>query len=243
MKKLLLMLFFLPVWLTSTGQDIIISGGGAGHFMTGPAFILNKNVTDYLKKPTVLGPSYDGVPLAMQIGGEGYAMINKFIIGGGGFALAGFESNAGHGTVTIGGAGGYFKSGYRFWTRKASFMTVNTGVGAFGCSVDLENMTDENGIAFNKTNPIAVGEKRSYSFGGALFDLSLGFKSMAMGSMDENGFGGFLLGVDAGCMLNVPVGEWKADNENTIQGPPGPGLVTIPFIRLTLGGGGFGYRK
>ena len=124
MKKFLLLLAIFLGWQFSNGQDIILTGGGAGHFMVGLALILNKNVTDYLTKPDVLGPSYDGTPLALQIGGEGYAMINKFIIGGGGFGLGGFESGADDGNVTIGGADGYFKTGYRFWTRNTSFMTV-----------------------------------------------------------------------------------------------------------------------
>ena len=243
MKKLIFILFSILFYQTVSGQDIILTGGGGGHFIIGPATIIQPVITDYLKEPQVLGATYNATPIALQFGGEGYAMLNKWLVGGGGFALAGFTNSTDVGKVTIGGAGGYFKTGYRFWTKATNFFTANIGIGSFGYSIELENTSAENGIAFRQTEPLTIGEKKSYTFGSMMFDPGLSFKGLIIGSSDENGFGGFILGVDAGCMLNVPVGDWKADHGTVIEGPPSPGSVAVPYLRLTLGGGGFGYRK
>ncbi|MFQ5448050.1 MAG: hypothetical protein ACE5FF_14080 [Saprospiraceae bacterium] len=224
-------------------QDIIITGGGAGHFTVGPAYIYSANTTKYLRGSTLLGSGYNGPPPALQIGGEGYAMINKFLVGGGGFAIGGFESGAGGGAANISGAAGYFKFGYRFWSRETSFMTISGGAGAFGYNLELKNESAENGIAFDKASPVSIGETRKYKFGSALFDLSYGFKTMLLGSKDANGFGGILAGLDAGCLLDVPVGGWKSGTGPLPTGPPSPGLVVVPYFRLTFGGGGFGFRN
>ena len=243
MKKLIFSVLAILFLQTGNGQDIIISGGGAGHFTIGPSLVFSKSIQDYLKEPHVLGSSYDGTPWALQIGGEGYAMINKFLVGGGGFALSGFKTTANDGNAMMGGAGGYFKTGYRIFSGKTNFTTINASIGGFGYPLELENKSAENGVAFNRSAPIEIGKKNSYSFRGMLLDLGFGNKSMVIGSRNEDGFGGFLLGMDAGCMLSVPFGDWKADNETSISGPPDPDYVWMPYLRLTIGGGGFGYRK
>ena len=243
MKKLQLLLAGLLYCHFLFSQDIIITGGGAGHFTIGPAYIYDARTIDYLRGGSLLGQDYKGPPPAVQLGGEGYAMINKFVVGGGGFAIGGFESRAGGGSANIGGAAGYFKFGYRFWSRKTSFMTFCGGVGAFGYNLELKNESAENGVAFIEGSPIQIGETKKYRFGSALFDLSYGFKTMVLGSEDASGFGGILAGIDAGCLLDVPVGGWKSDTESLLTGPPSPGLVLVPYIRFTFGGGGFGYRK
>lgn len=242
MKKLLFLVFPFLLGQAALGQEVFLTGGGAGHFVIGPSIIIQPRISDYLKEPQVLGASYNAAAAALQIGGEGYAMIDGWIIGGGGFALSGLANSSGNGKAIIGGAGGYFKSGYRFWTKETNFFTGNIAIGSFLYNLSLENSSTENGIAFNKNAPVFTGQKSTYNFNAMLFDPSISFKGLVLGSKNENGYGGFLLGVDAGCMFNVAVSGWKS-SYGTVEGPPSPGFVAVPYLRLTLGGGGFGYRK
>jgi len=205
--------------------------------MTGPSWVFSQKVNDYLSEPYIMGASYSPTNLGIQAGGEGFAMIHRVLIGGGGYGISQFTQSADSASLVQGSGGGYFKVGYVFWSKQKTFMTTNLGIGGFGSSYEITNQKSKNGIYFNEEFPIRTGETKTYSYAGSLFDFTYGIKTLITGK-NMNSHGGFMLGFDAGCLLNVATGSWSGDEDNII-GPPSPGVTTIPYIRLTIGGGGF----
>ncbi|MCF8245037.1 MAG: hypothetical protein K9J37_11335 [Saprospiraceae bacterium] len=237
MKKLTLLIFTLLFVFPAFGQNRYIVGGGGGHFMIGATYVFAQDVIGYLQEPTVVGPDYEPTPLDIQAGGEGYTMIGRFSLGGGGFGFGGFTASSPNGKVKQRGGGGYLKLGYRFYEKNTSFAMVNAGVGGFGYSLKIKNTSTEHSIMFNQLEPILPDKEKTYRYGGTLFDLGVSFKSVVTRKQNLKKMSGFIAGMDAGCLMGVPSWDWKGDDE--IQGPPEPGLMVTPYIRLTIGLGVF----
>ena len=47
-----------------------------------------------------------------------------------------------------------------------------------------------------------------------------------------------MLGLDLGATIGIPIDTWR-DDFGPVSGIPSPGTVVSPYLRLTLGGGGF----
>jgi hypothetical protein len=242
MKKSILPTFLLLLFSSFLlSQNREITGGGGGNFMTGPTLIFANNITDYLQEPAVLGPNYDPSTLGIQAGGEGFGIVRRFTIGGGGFGYNSFNSTAENGKIERSGGGAYFRLGYRFFTKNTSFVTLNTGFGGFGYTLKIKNTSVENDIVFNRLDPVKPGEERTYTFGGTMFDLGVSFKSIIAKKETELKISGFMAGLDAGCAMGIPAGNW-GDGDN-IQGPPDPRVLFTPYLRLTIGGGKLKFKQ
>lgn len=259
MKKVsitLLLAVLLGTLHTVSGQEAAESKitGGFGHFFIGPGFIQAKKINDYLKKSDVLGSSYSPSSMNYSIGGEGGAVLNRFIIGGGGFGMFSPSYSTDSARTMTGMGGGYFKIGYIFYQRPNTFMYGYASFGGAGYSLQVSNIGDSMPVNFNRKYPLQAGKKETYSFGGLLFDLGVSLKTIAISekSADTRKWGGFMLGVDIGCFVTMPISDWNAsqgsninnnnnnnDANHVVVGPPSPASVFSPYIRLTLGGGGF----
>lgn len=258
MKKItiaLLLTLLLGSMHTLTAQETSDEKitGGFGHFFIGPGFIQAKKINDYLKKPDVLGSSYSPSTMAYSIGGEGGAVLNRFIIGGGGFGMFSPSYSTDSARTMTGMGGGYFKIGYIFYQRTNTFMYGYASFGGSGYSLQITNIGDSAPVNFNRKYPLQPGKKETYSFGGLLFDLGVSVKTITISekSTDSRKWGGFMLGVDLGCFVTMPISDWNTsgngnnngnnnnDVNHAVVGPPSPTSIFSPYIRLTLGGGGF----
>ena len=47
-----------------------------------------------------------------------------------------------------------------------------------------------------------------------------------------------MFGLDLGATIALPVDTWR-DDVGTVTGIPSPGSFVSPYLRLTIGGGGF----
>jgi hypothetical protein len=214
--------------------------GGMGHFMAGPGWIFSAKIDDYLSRPEVLGPSYDPSHMGMMMGGEGFGISNRFLIGGGGYGIGVFTIASDSAEITEYQGGGYFKAGYIFWNMPATFATANVGIGFAGHSYEIYNRRSVNGIFFNQEFPIMKGQQRTYSYGSMMLDLSAGIKTV-LDKPEGGKVGGVMFGLDAGLICDLAISDWycyESGDEN-IYGAPKPGITTIPYFRLTIGGGGF----
>ena len=234
MKRVLIIFICLGFYASTSAQQI--ERGGFGYFMSGPAFVLSSKVDNYLSTEDVLGPSYKAPTISVGAGGEGFAILGRVIIGGGGFGLSQFVQHCDSASLTQSGGWGYFKTGYIVWSKKYSFMSANIGVGGFGYNYEIRNDIAKNGIYFNKEFPILIGEQRKYSYGGTCFDFSYGIKTLVI-NKEKDRDGGFLFVFDAGVLLSIATGDWQGDDEK-IMGPPSPGISSTPYIRILIGGGG-----
>lgn len=106
-------------------------------------------------------------------------------------------------------------------------------------NIEVHNLKTEGDVHFNQRNPVPAGRVRNYALAG--FTLSPGFSWKFMASPREaetRDIGGLMVGVDAGCMVFFPLDDWRF-KEEVVVGPPVPNAILNPYIRLTLGGGGF----
>src|SRR4030095_4517297 len=119
-KKSFFFLILFPGFIfTTNAQDTAeYNAGGYGYFMTGPSVLITSAINDHLKTSQVLGNDFSGSTLGIGAGGEGFAVMGKFMIGGGGFGFSGFTGSSDKGKAGPSNGGGYFKFWYPFFTNK-----------------------------------------------------------------------------------------------------------------------------
>jgi hypothetical protein len=223
------------------GSNLPYNAGGFGHFYTGPSYFQYGEVSSYLEKPAVLNASLP-VRIGTIAGGEGTALLGNFLIGGGGFGQNVVRTTTDSARVDVSIGGGYFKFGYICWYKNQSFGYVYGGIGWGGLNVHLENLTDETPIAFNRRNPLQPGFKADYNLAFNIYDFGISYKKLFAGHDAKDESGGFMLGFDAGCMIMAPTSEWNNNKDDVISGPPVPTAFLNPYLRITIGGGGFGVK-
>ena len=213
--------------------------GGYGHFFTGIAWIEPNDLIEHLQSPDVLGSSFVWDNVGINAGFEGFAEIHNLIVGGGGFAtyIQNMESDLGITRFSFGG--GYAKVGYVMYQVPRYFLALNAGFGGGVMYVGIENTSEDTPIYFSENFPVFPNQDKDYFRGYLLYDLSLSNKLIAT-HIDNNRrkFGGVMFGLDLGATLGVPVDTWR-DDEGSVTGIPSPGTVISPYLRLTIGGGGF----
>ena len=244
MKKIIFSLSLILVGTFMYGQDSLFpyNSGGFGHFFTGPAFLYPGDLNNYLSKPDVLNTKIPVRPGNMT-GGEGACVLGRFIIGGGGLGetMGRITTDSVRARLSFGA--GYFKFGYICAYEKKTFCYLYGGIGWSGLSLHVENLSDESEIRFNHRIPLAPGHKADYDLACTFYDLGVSCKHLFVSSFDEDAEGGFMLGLDLGCSLSIPLNDWQGANEQVVSGPPVAAGMVNPYLRLTIGGGGFGRRS
>jgi hypothetical protein len=213
--------------------------GGFGHFFTGPAWIQPQDLIDHLQSPEVFGSSFNWDNLAITTGAEGMAEIHNLLVGGGGFGLLVQNMSADSGTVRFAFGGGYAKVGYVLMQNPRYFLSFTAGFGGGAMYVGIENLSEETPVYFSSQTPVSAGEDKDYFRGYLLYDLAINNKLIATYiSPNARKFGGLMLGLDLGATIGIPVDTWR-DDFGAVSGIPSPGTVVSPYLRLTIGGGGF----
>lgn len=240
MKKQILFLFLIVSSFSSLLSQSSLFRGGYGHFTTGPGWFEANELTDYLMKPNVLGPSMNWKDLGIGVGGEGFAEIRGLLVGGGGYGLILPSMRADSGTAWIGLGAGYFKAGYAVLQNGRQFLAIMGGFGAGGIGVDIRNNSKTTDINFDPDYPIAPRDEKAYGVGYAMFDFGLSYKvvSSNLNAEQRGRYSGFMLGIDAGSLFGARMDEWRYDGEATSK-IDAPGNFFSPYIRITLGGGSF----
>lgn len=224
--------------LLCNAQDSSCSytSGGFGHFFQGPSYFMPNKLVDYLESPAVLN-----APISLRMGttsgGEGAALLGSFLVGGGGFV----QNSARHLTdstrmqLSIGG--GYFKFGYALVRCNHNLVYVYSGLGWGAMELRLENFSKDSGIRFDDDAAIAPGYRRQYELNLNYYDIGLSFKRIA--TSRKKTYGGFMFGIDLGAFITQSTSEWYTSNDEIISGPPEPRMGLNPYVRITIGGGGF----
>lgn len=230
MKSLFLLLFSalsLPVLAQ-------IEGGGFGHFQVGPSAGKFGSMEQYLNNMNSLSPvaiSRGG----MMAGGAGYGIVRNLLIGGQGMAVSHVVSNSENASIMMSCGTGMFSMGYIVYSRNKMFLYPYLSIGAGGYSLSMENKGNTTlNFGNQKVNP---GETKIFTLEQSMYDLGFSLKGLPFARKAEQS-GGFMLGVELGTLLSVPVGNWNNDQGDFIQEPPVFGQFQ-PYLRISIGGGGF----
>lgn len=226
----------LSLFVNAQEPSCSYTSGGFGHFFQGPSYYMPGSLVNYLESPEVLN-----APISARAGttsgGEGAALLNNFLVGGGGFA----ETSSRHLTdstrmqLSIGG--GYFKFGYALVSCNHNLVYVYSGLGWGAMELRLENFSKDSGIRFDDDAPIAPGFRRQYQLNLNYYDLGISFKRIA--TSRRKTYGGFMFGIDMGAFITQSTSEWYTTSDEIISGPPEPRMGFNPYLRITIGGGGF----
>jgi len=216
------------------------SKGGFGHFFTGPAWLGTGGLQDQLRHPDVLGPSLDWSSGGVMTGGEGAAKIRRLIIGGGGFGVLMPRMHADSGSARMVFGGGYFRIGVVMAEAERHFITINGGIGGGGLAMELRNRSKTQWMAFDEENPLPPGFKEEYALAYVLYDINAGIKYLAAIGRNEkrHSRAGFMIGLNIGTAIGIPVTDWTTDAVES-SGAASPGNLVCPYVRITIGGGGF----
>ncbi|CCH53930.1 hypothetical protein BN8_03064 [Fibrisoma limi BUZ 3] len=218
-----LLLFWLPL---SYGQTTT-TYGGAGSFRIGYANLHQvSRVLAPFTPPTLapLGTSF------VCIGGEGYARLNKYLIGGGGYGMARrtLALNTIHAEPFSGG--GFLQAGRiildqpRFWL----YPTLGAGFSAIGLTQYEQAPTGEH------------LNERTVMLTNVNVHLGLGIDWLAVrvDSDDRERYGGVLIGLRLGYQLSPLVSNWQGDDGGMAREEPRYATNGY-FVTLTIGAGGF----
>jgi hypothetical protein len=245
MKTSLILILSLSLSLSlsfsfSLSAQSSLYNGGYGHIGVGPGWYESEDFTKYLQKPGILGPSLNWNSLGYSAGAEGYAEIRGLLLGGGGYGLALPSQSTDSSSMWTGMGAAYFKTGYVFFQNGRQFAALMGGFGGGALGVNIKNNSYETDIAFDPQDPIRPGQEKGYYLAYALFDFSLNYKVVASNPAAEHQgrYSGFMFGIDIGSTFGVRMDEWRHDG-NATSNIPSPDDYFSPYLRITIGGGGF----
>jgi hypothetical protein len=162
----------------------------------------------------------------IQIGGEGYGLYNRWVIGGGGYYHGGDRQEDGNLAYEIHGGGGYFNLGYVLYYNEQFLVFPLLGLGADAVGI---NRRIEEDIAFD---PDRFLEANYFTVTPTL-DVGAGVDWFP-------GKKGLKLGLRAGYNFSLARGnDWRHyGGEITNPDLPNNDLDGL-YVRLTVGGGHF----
>jgi hypothetical protein len=169
-------------------------------------------------------------------GGGGHRIFSSgLIIGGEGHAVLGDEVTSGNNKHSVNVGYGFLNLGYIVYSVQELRFYPLLGLGVGGMTFTIKEDVTSLTLDDILDNP---GRKAEISTGGFLINLAFGIDYLLKFAEDETGKGGMLLGLRAGYTISPVKGDWNMDDLE-ISGAPKIG-ITGPFIRLMIGGGGFG---
>jgi hypothetical protein len=210
-------------------------GEGRGYFMIGG----NQLDMDDLNRRLMANGFTRFSDDYISLGGGGHAIVNeRIIIGGEGHALLGRTKSS---TVVNVDYGSKLSAGYGFFD--LGYVVLRSGgfdayplLGIGGGGISMNFVESEVGSFDDVLQNPSRGSK--LSTWDLLVSVGFGMDHLYVLGGNEQGEGGLVLGLRAGYIFSPFEGDWKFEGE-TLPGGPDFG-ITGPYIRLMIGGGGWG---
>ncbi|RKX71349.1 hypothetical protein DRP53_01925 [candidate division WOR-3 bacterium] len=172
-------------------------------------------------------PSLSGRPIG--IGGSGFALINRILIGGSGYSAKEIaESDSIRAELSIGS--GEFKIGYGVLSSSYLNLALSFGFGGAGYKLSLRPLLPD--VNFDDL----LKDPRRY------VDLEFGHflihpECHLFISIPFQPFSFFHIGLSGGINLNLFTPEWSYDNKRVLNGPKLGTLTPVFSINFLFGGG------
>jgi hypothetical protein len=204
---------------------------GVGYFMAGLRLLDTDPISDRL-----VAAGYPEVGSRfLSLGGGGYGLVGRWILGGEGHALSstGAEPRGGL-RAELSGGYGLFRAGYVLFQSQSLSVYPMVGFGGGGMGLTLTSRRDStfDDLLANPSGQVTLSK------GGLLLDAGVGaeFRIRLGGTEREHGF--VLLGVRAGYQFFLSVvDDWETAGGGKVTGAPDFGL-SGPGVQLLVGFGG-----
>lgn len=172
-----------------------------------------------------------------SLGGGGYAMIGKFVVGGHGHAATNPKSSYQNFEVGVEMAYSYVDIGYVLLSNHNLdvFPMVGAGTGRMTFEIAHDEWMPFTSLLSNPQTGTRINHNA--------FLLNVGVTATYLIDLGNDAFkrNGWMMGIQAGWMIDAFDNEWQL-NENTITEVPEFGMGG-PYIRIILGAGGFNYHE
>lgn len=222
MKRLLLTLLWAGYSLLSQAQSPELYGG-AGFFRLGYANL--HRIGQTLDQFTTVSH----VPIGndfVYVGGEGYARLNKYVLGGGGYGMARHNSATATYRAEPFSGGGYLYIGRvvvdsrRFWL----YPTIGAGMAMIGLT-----QREQQGQLIQESTVMLPSLNAQLGIGADWLMAAWG---------DQQRYGGLLMGIRAGYQFGPASSGWRSTDEVLLSDRPRYAVSGF-FVTLTVGVGAF----
>jgi hypothetical protein len=239
MVRILILIGMAMSSLCVFAQELAVKqGGGFGHFQAGVSLGYFPALTRYLAKPEILGDSYSPQQGGIQLGGGGYGLVGKILLGGSGY-FSGFNSvKTDSASVSVSAGAGLFNLGYLLKSTDRWLLFPYAGIGGSGITLKISNESDSGGIYFDSQKGLGFGEISRLSIGGIAYEIGFSIKYFATRLSEDNLHGGIMLGLDFGCQNALFTRNKWADGKGQELRGPNSMQGFLPYLRITVGGGG-----
>lgn len=219
-KVLILALCFTMGLTAQEAKAQVNLKGGAGSFYIGYKTLETSNLDFFLPEGATSLES--GL---LQIGGDGYFFINRWIIGGGGHYSRGDNFTFTENEYGLHGGGGYFTLGYGVWTQPGFILFPYSNFGFEG--IRLNKSLNED-VEFNPNQFTAV----NYTVVSPVLDIGIGADWFPSSK-------GWKIGAKIGYQFALNQSpKWHHTSGNTVNDPQLPEFGLDGFyLRLNVGGG------
>ena len=165
--------------LSTVGNAV---GGGFGYFTFG---YYSANISPL--NDVLIANGFDAMSRGFIMrGGNGYGLIGRILIGGGGFGLGENSTRKGNTVIRISGGGGGFELGYLLFKRKNFFLfpKVTMGGGGWSLTISSTDPVDFDNALYGTYREVnlgggsylmGIGVLTLYRYGGLVFTFSIGY--------------------------------------------------------------------
>jgi len=236
MRKTLVI--WVMVLFTSAQLPAQYMRGGFGYGFFGPVYNLSPTVQNDLKVPSLLGDGLQLNGLSILAGGGGYGLLNNnILIGGSGFSYKISDATQrGQANFSIGG--GFVNFGYLHIAKNSMMAFPYFGIGACGMDLRIKNDTPDDIFVLGSVT-IEPGENKNFNSAAIGLEMGYAIKLLAF-SIDKYGSnGGFMVGLQIGTYFFSGIDNWHEKNTDDVIPVFSRPYVFSPYLRLTVGGGGF----
>jgi hypothetical protein len=174
------------------------------------------------------------LPLAFPlIGGQGFGLFSKFLIGGSGTGFLSRTVDMPGGEVDASGAWGTFDFGYQLLRVNGFLVAPILSLGGYGMTVNVRSKADTsfNNALENPTRSTTLTSKGVLGGVSVLADLI----AIGRGSDLPHARSGWSLGLRLGALYGIPYRDWHADGVKASGGPKFG--LRGGYLALSLGAG------
>ena len=228
MKRIDLLLLLLISFNYSFSQYNTYGGAGGVNF--GYAMLDTKPLNEILPSDLQLNNHF------ITLGGDGYGVYKRYVIGGSGYAIYGPGANNDSTIVSFNGGAGFVNFGYVAYNLPRFKFIPMLGVGGVGMSLRMSRfkditLQDLQNESFNETE---------LNWGNFIFEIGFNIEYFLNKDPEET-TKGLRLGLKAGYTFSPASNKWKYAG-GSVTGLP-KFMMNGFFVRLTIGGGFFANEK
>lgn len=215
--------------------------GGFGHGYFGAGLNLSPAIQKDLSSPSLLGSDLQLNRVGIFGGGGGYGLFGRrWLLGGSGVGFRVADATE-RGEATLSMGGGFINVGYLTTLKESMMSYPYIGIGGNGIDLKVRNSTDEPMSIGNQV--IATGDYTKLNAGGISFEAGYAFKFLTFSLAEEGYHGGLMLGIQAGTYIFTGISDWREMSTDEMVSSFSKAYSLSPYIRLTIGGGGFSVAK